>query len=82
MNKESVPPPTILIVFGITGDLSHRYLLPALNEICAAGELPEEFKIIGVSRRPITKDDLFRQNEQNLMQHGEPLQMDLECGRL
>jgi glucose-6-phosphate 1-dehydrogenase len=78
MNKESVPPPTILIVFGITGDLSHRYLLPALNEICAAGELPEEFKIIGVSRRPITKDDLFRQNEQNLMQHGEPLQMDVE----
>jgi glucose-6-phosphate 1-dehydrogenase len=78
MVKELAPPPTVLVIFGITGDLSHRYLLPALNEICAAGKLPEEFKIIGVSRRPITKEDLFRSNEQNLQQYGEPLQMDVE----
>jgi glucose-6-phosphate 1-dehydrogenase len=78
MVKEPAPPPTVLVIFGITGDLSHRYLLPALNEICAAGKLPEEFKIIGVSRRPITKEDLFRSNEQNLQQYGVPLQMDVE----
>jgi glucose-6-phosphate 1-dehydrogenase len=77
MNKETGLPPTILVVFGITGDLSHRYLLPALSEIATADKLPRDFKIIGVSRRPIKKEDLFRQNEQNLNRFGEPLQMDL-----
>jgi glucose-6-phosphate 1-dehydrogenase len=71
-------PSTILVIFGITGDLSHRYLLPALNEIAAMNKLPEEFKIIGVSRRPITSDDLFRENERSLQKYGEPLQMDLD----
>jgi len=78
MDDNKKLPSTILVIFGITGDLSHRYLLPALNEICAAGKLPEEFKIVGVSRRPINKENLFRQNEQNLVQYGEPLQMDVE----
>jgi glucose-6-phosphate 1-dehydrogenase len=77
MNKEAALPPTILVIFGITGDLSHRYLLPALNEIAAAGKLPNEFKIIGVSRRPITQEELFRDKEQNLKRYGEPLQLDL-----
>jgi glucose-6-phosphate 1-dehydrogenase len=78
MDKESVLPPTILVIFGITGDLSHRYLLPALNEIASAGKLQEDFKIVGVSRRPINKDDLFRDNERQLQKYGEPLQMDLD----
>jgi glucose-6-phosphate 1-dehydrogenase len=78
MNNDSVLPPTILIIFGITGDLSHRYLLPALNEIAAVKKLPEEFKIIGVSRRQITTSDLFHEDEQHLQKYGEPLQMDLD----
>jgi glucose-6-phosphate 1-dehydrogenase len=78
MNNDSVLPPTILIIFGITGDLSHRYLLPALNEIAAVNKLPEEFKIIGVSRRQITTSDLFHEDEQHLQKYGEPLQMDLD----
>jgi glucose-6-phosphate 1-dehydrogenase len=43
--------PTILVIFGVTGDLSKRYLLPALTEIYKANQLPEEFEMIGVSRR-------------------------------
>jgi glucose-6-phosphate 1-dehydrogenase len=78
MNKEPMLPPTILVIFGITGDLSHRYLLPALSVIAEADKLPTDFKIIGVSRRPIKKEDLFRQNEQSLNGFGEPLQMDLD----
>jgi glucose-6-phosphate 1-dehydrogenase len=78
MDKGEILPPTILVIFGITGDLSHRYLLPALNEIAAAGKLPEDFKIIGVSRRPITAEGLFRENERNLALYGQPLQMDLD----
>lgn len=46
-------PPTILVIFGITGDLSRRKLLPALAEIQKSGELPEKFKVIGVSRQSV-----------------------------
>lgn len=45
--------PTILIIIGITGDLSRRKLLPALSDLARAGKLPGKFRIIGVSRRNI-----------------------------
>lgn len=43
--------PTILVIIGITGDLSSRKLLPALGEILEAGVLPEIFHIVGVTRQ-------------------------------
>jgi len=46
MNK-----PTILIIFGVSGDLSQRYLLPAIDAIGKAKMLPEQFKIVGVTRQ-------------------------------
>ncbi|HCM51883.1 TPA: hypothetical protein DIS56_02000 [Candidatus Saccharibacteria bacterium] len=52
-------PPTILVIFGITGDLSHRKLLPALAEIKKAGQLPVKFKLLGISRRAITKSQVL-----------------------
>jgi glucose-6-phosphate 1-dehydrogenase len=78
MNNESELPPTILVIFGITGDLSHRYLLPALKKVDLAKKLHNDFKIIGVSRREISTEDLFRENEQGLEKYTEVLQMDLE----
>ena len=45
--------PTILIIVGITGDLSRRKLLPALARLARVDALPGKFKIIGVSRKPI-----------------------------
>ncbi len=45
--------PTILIIIGVTGDLSRRKLLPAVEKLAAAGVLPEATKVIGVSRRAI-----------------------------
>lgn len=43
--------PTIFVIFGITGDLSTRKLLPAISEILAADVLPDQFKILGISRK-------------------------------
>ena len=43
--------PTILIIFGVSGDLSKRYLLPAIGQIAKAGMMPSEFKIVGVTRK-------------------------------
>lgn len=50
---------TVLVIVGITGDLSTRKLLPAIEKIVAAGAAPEQFKILGVSRRNVTKSELL-----------------------
>ncbi|HTH92954.1 MAG TPA: hypothetical protein VL576_00545 [Candidatus Paceibacterota bacterium] len=43
--------PTILIIFGITGDLSKRKLLPAIESLKEQKKLPEKFKLIGITRK-------------------------------
>jgi glucose-6-phosphate 1-dehydrogenase len=43
-------PPTTLVVFGATGDLARRKLLPALYNLARDGALPERFELIGVAR--------------------------------
>src|SRR5277367_4698392 len=43
-----------LVVFGATGDLAGRKLLPALFYRCAAGQLPDDARIFGVGRRKLT----------------------------
>jgi len=48
---------TKLVIFGITGDLSRRKLLPALAEIVKSGEF-EELSVIGVSRRDVNVQEL------------------------
>ncbi len=47
--------PFDIVVFGATGDLAKRKLLPALYERDLAGQIPPEARIIGVSRRPMTR---------------------------
>src|SRR5919198_4201240 len=50
-------PATTLTIFGATGDLSRRKLLPALYNLAHEGALPERFNLIGVSRRDQSDDD-------------------------
>jgi glucose-6-phosphate 1-dehydrogenase len=50
-------PPTTLVIFGATGDLARRKLLPALYNLAHEGALPERFNLIGVSRRDQSDDD-------------------------
>jgi glucose-6-phosphate 1-dehydrogenase len=52
--------PTTLAIFGATGDLSKRKLLPAIYNLAHEGALPERFNLIGVSRSDIG-DDGFRE---------------------
>ncbi len=43
--------PTTLVIFGATGDLAKRKLLPALYNLAHDGALPERFHLVGVSRK-------------------------------
>jgi glucose-6-phosphate 1-dehydrogenase len=49
--------PTSLVIFGATGDLAHRKLLPALYNLAHEGALPERFELIGVARREQGHED-------------------------
>jgi glucose-6-phosphate 1-dehydrogenase len=52
--------PTIFVIFGITGDLAQKKLIPALLSLYVKKELPRRFSIIGFSRRHFSRED-FRQ---------------------
>ena len=48
--------PTALVIFGATGDLAHRKLLPALYNLAHEGALPERFDLIGVARSQLSHE--------------------------
>ncbi len=50
---------TQLVIFGLSGDLARKKLLPALYRLAVDGRLPEHFRIVGVSRRDLTTDDIL-----------------------
>jgi glucose-6-phosphate 1-dehydrogenase len=50
-------PPTTLVIFGATGDLAQRKLLPALYNLAHEGALPQHFNLIGSSRSALSDDD-------------------------
>jgi glucose-6-phosphate 1-dehydrogenase len=50
--------PTVLVVFGATGDLMARKIVPSLAYLKAKGRLPERFRVIGFSRRDWSDEDI------------------------
>ena len=49
--------PTAIVIFGATGDLAHRKILPALYNLAHEGRLPERFGLIGVARSKHSDED-------------------------
>jgi len=61
---------TVLVIFGITGDLSRRKLLPALLHLAEAGMLPPEFHVVGISRKGTTTSDIIELIRQGSLHEG------------
>lgn len=59
-----VPQACTVVIFGATGDLTMRKLIPALYNIAADGELPPGLTVVGFARRPKT-DEQFRQEQEH-----------------
>jgi glucose-6-phosphate 1-dehydrogenase len=55
----TVPDNHVIVLFGATGDLAKRKLLPGMFRLAEAGLMPERFVIVGASRRELD-DDQFR----------------------
>src|SRR3954468_12420734 len=51
--------PCAMIIFGVSGDLTSRKLMPALYDLAMNSRLPEGFAVVGVSRRQWS-DEQFR----------------------
>src|ERR1051325_7009770 len=58
---ERVPEPCVLVVFGATGDLTSRKILPPVYNLRRSGLLPAETTVLGFSRRPLSDDDFRKQ---------------------
>jgi glucose-6-phosphate 1-dehydrogenase len=54
--RARVADPCTLVIFGASGDLTHRLLVPALYNLAAARLLPHAFGLIGVARSPSSSD--------------------------
>ena len=48
------PDPCAFVIFGVTGDLAHRLVIPALYNLAASDLLPEKFCLVGVARKGMT----------------------------
>jgi glucose-6-phosphate 1-dehydrogenase len=57
-SKQKKPDPCSFIIFGVTGDLAHRLVLPALYNLAATDLLPDKFCVVGVARNATSSDEL------------------------
>ncbi|HEX8172902.1 MAG TPA: glucose-6-phosphate dehydrogenase [Thermoanaerobaculia bacterium] len=60
LEQERVPDPSCLVIFGASGDLTQRKLIPGLYSLAHDGLLPPGQTIIGLARQEMT-DDAFRE---------------------
>ncbi|QQR52336.1 glucose-6-phosphate dehydrogenase [bacterium] len=72
-----MPPPASVIIFGITGDLSRRYLLPSLYHLLAANLLPTPLIIVGVTRRDPNKQQIRHHLIERLQATGQTVEPQL-----
>lgn len=57
-SKPKRPDACSFVIFGVTGDLAHRLVIPALYNLAASDLLPEKFCIVGITRKEMSDDDL------------------------
>ena len=65
--------PCILVIFGATGDLTHRKLYPALYNLWLDKLLPERFAVVSIGRREKNDDEVRQDIVRSIQQF---------CGRL
>ncbi|HEY2916626.1 MAG TPA: glucose-6-phosphate dehydrogenase [Candidatus Limnocylindrales bacterium] len=59
LRLERVPDPHVMVLFGATGDLSHRKVIPALAQLWRTNLLPQDWMLVAIGRRPYD-DETFR----------------------
>lgn len=70
MSAPSVPSDHVIVLFGATGDLARRQLLPGLFHLAKAGLMPARYRIIGSGRSALTDDEFRRRARDAVAEFG------------
>ena len=70
LRKERMPEPQILVIFGASGDLTQRKLVPAIYQMRRDRRLPPEVTVVGVARRPWSHDYFREQMREGIEEFG------------
>jgi glucose-6-phosphate 1-dehydrogenase len=60
-----------LIIFGATGDLTGRYLMPALADLAESDQLPKPFRIFGAAQQPWERSQFQAHINEQLVEHAQ-----------
>jgi len=77
-NAKNLPDPFTLVIFGASGDLTRRKLIPAVYALFSEGMLPEHFSVVGFARRDKTDDDFRAEMHSAVKQFSRIRPMDEE----
>src|SRR5689334_22333065 len=64
------PDPVAMVIFGATGDLTARKLVPALFSLAVENRLPANFRVIGFARRPWSHEEFREEMKKGVEEHG------------
>ncbi len=70
LETEWAPEPCTVVIFGASGDLARRKLLPALYALSLEHRLPIGLTVVGVGRRPVDDAEFRRQMQEAVAEHG------------
>ncbi|HVF14061.1 MAG TPA: glucose-6-phosphate dehydrogenase [Acidimicrobiales bacterium] len=67
---DRVAPPAVLVIFGASGDLTSRKLMPAVERLALRRLLPASFSIVGVARTEMTEQEFLQKMMKTLAEEG------------
>jgi glucose-6-phosphate 1-dehydrogenase len=76
LRLERVPDPCVLVLFGATGDLAHRKVIPAMYHLWRTNLLPHEFVLLAVGRREYDDETFRSEIHKSLEQFSRVLPLD------
>src|SRR6187200_1362553 len=76
------PEPCILVIFGASGDLTQRKLMPAVYALAVRKLLPERFAVVGAARSEASDDEFRERMKEAVQQHGRDELRDEVWGEL
>jgi glucose-6-phosphate 1-dehydrogenase len=80
LRLERVPDPHVMVLFGATGDLSHRKVFPALAQLWRTNLLPQDWMLVAVGRRDYS-DETFRAEIGRSLAQFDRVQLEPEVAR-
>jgi glucose-6-phosphate 1-dehydrogenase len=70
-------PPCVLVIFGASGDLAKRKLIPAIYELAREKLLPEKFALVGYSRSPMSDEEYRKECREAVQQFARSKSVDV-----